>query len=69
MTIEFGLAFACSTAIDGVQTLEICRRAEAAGFDSSARTVTQTLVGQGWGSGVVSGPQGPGWRNWQTRGA
>ena len=34
MTIEFGLAFACSTAIDGVQTLEICRRAEAAGFES-----------------------------------
>ena len=34
MTIKFGLAFASSIAIDGVQTLEICRRAEAAGFES-----------------------------------
>ena len=34
MTIRFGLAFASSIAIDGVQTLEICRRAEAAGFES-----------------------------------
>ena len=34
MTIKFGLAFASSIAIDGIQTLEICRRAEAAGFES-----------------------------------
>lgn len=34
MTIKFGLAFASSIAIDGVQTLEICRRAEVAGFES-----------------------------------
>jgi len=34
MTIKFGLAFASSIAIDGAQTMEICRRAEAAGFES-----------------------------------
>lgn len=34
MTIKFGLAFASSIAIDGEATLEICRRAEAAGFES-----------------------------------
>lgn len=34
MTIKFGLAFASSIAIDGVQANEICRRAEAAGFES-----------------------------------
>ena len=34
MTIKFGLAFASSIAIDGTQTMEICRRAEAAGFES-----------------------------------
>ena len=34
MTIKIGLAFASSIAIDGAATLEICRRAEAAGFES-----------------------------------
>ena len=34
MTIKFGLAFASSIAIDGEATSEICRRAEAAGFES-----------------------------------
>lgn len=32
--MKFGLAFASSVAIDGPSTLEICRRAEAAGFES-----------------------------------
>ena len=34
MTIKIGLAFASSIAIDGAATLEICRRAESAGFES-----------------------------------
>ena len=34
MTIKIGLAFASSIAIDGDATMEICRRAEAAGFES-----------------------------------
>ena len=34
MTIEFGLAFASSIAIDHDASIEICRRAEAAGFES-----------------------------------
>jgi probable F420-dependent oxidoreductase len=32
--MKFGLAFASSIAIDGPATMEICRRAEAAGFES-----------------------------------
>jgi probable F420-dependent oxidoreductase len=32
--MKFGLAFASSIGIDGVTALEICRRAEAAGFES-----------------------------------
>jgi probable F420-dependent oxidoreductase len=32
--MKFGLAFASSIAIDGAATMEICRRAEAAGFES-----------------------------------
>ena len=32
--MKFGLAFASSIGIDGVAALEICRRAEAAGFES-----------------------------------
>jgi probable F420-dependent oxidoreductase len=32
--MKFGLAFASSVAIDGTAALEVCRRAEAAGFES-----------------------------------
>ena len=32
--MKFGLAFASSIGIDGNTALEICRRAEAAGFES-----------------------------------
>jgi len=34
MTIKFGLAFASSIAIDHTASMEICQRAEAAGFES-----------------------------------
>ena len=34
ITMKVGLAFASSIAIDGATTVELCRRAEAAGFES-----------------------------------